>query len=80
MDTVETVHIFPARSPFLSDTALILYLALFKLCIHFTTNVYCGYGYIRDELYYIACSNHLARGIWIADLETRMRTLTLLLL
>ena len=35
-------------------------LALTKLLIHFSTNG--NYGYFRDELYYIACSNHLAWG------------------
>lgn len=31
-----------------------------KLLIHFVTNG--NYGYFRDELYYIACSDHLAWG------------------
>ena len=41
------------------DLAL-LSLALATLLIHFLTNG--GYGYFRDELYYIACSKHLAWG------------------
>ncbi len=44
----------------------ILYLisafAFFELLIHLYTNAFASYGYFRDELYYIACSNHLAAG------------------
>lgn len=43
-----------------SDTALLVYLALGKLLIHFWSNG--TYGYFRDELYYVACSDHLAWG------------------
>ncbi|MBI3586455.1 MAG: glycosyltransferase family 39 protein [Ignavibacteriales bacterium] len=48
------------RSPFLNDVAVISYLALATLLIHFLTGS--GYGYFRDELYYIACSDHLDWG------------------
>ena len=51
-----------SRSPFLSNNALLCYLALTKLVIHLATNVAGGYGYFRDELYYIACSDHMAWG------------------
>lgn len=34
--------------------------AVFKLLLHFTFNS--NYGYFRDELYYIACGEHLAWG------------------
>jgi 4-amino-4-deoxy-L-arabinose transferase-like glycosyltransferase len=38
-------------------------LALAAVLIHFATNLGLGgYGYFRDELYYIACSRHLALG------------------
>ena len=37
-------------------------LALLKFAIHLGTNAFAGYGIFRDELYYIACSNHLALG------------------
>lgn len=43
-----------------SDMALLIYLGLGKLTIHFLT---CGqYGYFRDELYYMACGENLAFG------------------
>ena len=42
------------------DVALLLSLALIKLFIHFICND--GYGYFRDEFYYIACGEHLALG------------------
>ncbi len=38
------------------------YLALATLAIHFVSNLSGGYGYFRDEFYYIACSNHIAWG------------------
>src|ERR687894_2112966 len=34
--------------------------ALFKLLVHLATNG--GYGYFRDELYYLACAEHLDWG------------------
>src|SRR5919202_2417181 len=49
-----------ARFNATSDLALILYLSLAKLLIHFLTNGH--YGYFRDELYYLACGEHLAWG------------------
>jgi hypothetical protein len=41
---------------------LILGFFLFELLLHLYTNAFAGYGYFRDELYYTACSNHLAAG------------------
>ena len=47
--------------PFLlSDLAILLYLSLLTVLIHFLANG--GYGYFRDELYYMACGRHLAWG------------------
>src|SRR3712207_5800541 len=43
-----------------SDLAVLCYLSAFKLLIHFLTNG--GYGYFRDELYYLACGEHLDWG------------------
>ncbi len=42
------------------ELALVLYLSAFKLPLHFLTNG--EYGYFRDELYYLACGEHLDRG------------------
>jgi len=44
-----------------SATALLAWLALAKMLLHFLTT-YNAYGYFRDELYYIACANHLDWG------------------
>jgi hypothetical protein len=43
-----------------ADDRTLISLALVTLLIHFLSNG--GYGYFRDELYYIACSKHLAWG------------------
>ena len=40
--------------------ALVVYLSAFKLLLHLLTNG--GYGYFRDELYYLACGEHLDWG------------------
>jgi hypothetical protein len=42
------------RQTLSSDTALLIYLALFKLISHWLTSG--AYGYFRDEFYYIAAS------------------------
>jgi 4-amino-4-deoxy-L-arabinose transferase-like glycosyltransferase len=49
------------RQPrFTSGPSLVLYIALAKLLLHlFTAN---RYGIFRDEMYYLACSQHLAWG------------------
>lgn len=59
---VETPQPPPRRIVFLSDNALIASIALAKLLVHLATNLAGGYGYFRDELYYIACSEHMAWG------------------
>ena len=46
----------------LSDNALLVLLALVKFLLHAATNLAGGYGYFRDEFYYIACSDNLAWG------------------
>jgi hypothetical protein len=51
---------FLSRRCLLGDTAVLVYLAFATLLIHFLTNG--GYGYFRDEFYYLACGEHLAWG------------------
>lgn len=43
-----------------TERALIIFFSAVALLIHLLTNG--GYGYFRDELYYIACGQHLALG------------------
>ena len=51
-------------APGLSRTELgiLIGLALLKLLIHLYTNAFAGYGMFRDELYYIAGTEHLGAG------------------
>jgi hypothetical protein len=49
-----------SRQFLLGGTALLLYLALAKLLVHLWFSS--GYGYFRDEFYYIACGEHLDWG------------------
>lgn len=42
------------------EVALALYFSALKLLLHFLTNG--QYGYFRDELYYLACGDHLDWG------------------
>jgi hypothetical protein len=49
-----------SREFLLSDVAILCYLALLTVLVHFLSNG--GYGYFRDELYYLACGEHLAWG------------------
>ena len=48
------------KNVWLNPLAIGAYFALFKLLLHCTFNS--NYGYFRDELYFIACGEHLAFG------------------
>ncbi len=50
----------PKNNVWLNPLAIGAYFAVFKLLLHFTFNS--NYGYFRDELYFIACGEHLAWG------------------
>jgi Dolichyl-phosphate-mannose-protein mannosyltransferase len=41
---------------------IIAVFSLFELLLHLYSNAFANYGIIRDEFYYVACSNHLAAG------------------
>jgi hypothetical protein len=51
---------FQKENAWLSPLAIGAYFAVFKLLMHFIFNS--NYGYFRDELYFIACGEHLAWG------------------
>ncbi len=46
----------------LRSMQIILAFAAAEILLHLYTNAFAHYGYFRDELYYIACSRHLAAG------------------
>src|SRR5213075_2920237 len=50
----------PAANAFLSGPAIVLLLAVAKVLFHLLTAGRCGI--FRDELYYLACSEHLDSG------------------
>src|SRR5215217_5098960 len=49
-----------SRRPLLGGDAILFSLALVKLLVHLLTAG--NYGYFRDELYYVAASEHLSFG------------------
>ena len=51
---------FSVKNVWLAPLAIGAYFAVFKLLLHFVFNS--NYGYFRDELYFLACSEHLAWG------------------
>jgi len=51
---------FRTENIWLNPLAIGVYFAAFKLLLHFIFNS--NYGYFRDELYFIACGEHLAFG------------------
>jgi hypothetical protein len=60
------------RSRFISGPAIVLYVVAVKLLLHLS--MVARYGIFRDEMYYLACSRHMAWGyvdhppltVWIA--------------
>lgn len=44
------------------DLFLIICLSLIPVLLHLYVNAFAGYGYFRDEFYYLACSQKLAAG------------------
>jgi hypothetical protein len=48
-----------APSKWATGAALVFYIAVMKLLLHLIVQ---NYGYFRDELYFLACANHLAWG------------------
>jgi hypothetical protein len=65
MPTTRSTIVRPADPTLQSALRLALLFAAIKLALHIATNLWeahIGYGYFRDELYYIICSRHLAWG------------------
>ena len=71
--TAQTAN--PAEAPqsrFLAGPAIVLYLVAAKLLLHLS--MVARYGIFRDEMYYLACSRHMAWGyvdhppltVWVA--------------
>lgn len=56
----ETTAAVSLRSRLTTGPAIVFYIALAKLAIHLYAARF--YGYFRDELYFMACSRHLAWG------------------
>lgn len=52
-----TIH-----TPDRTEKIIIAAIATFCFLVHLVTNLTGAYGFFRDELYYIACSDHLAWG------------------
>jgi len=55
-----TTNAVPLRARLTTGPAIVLYIALAKLAIHLYAARF--YGYFGDELYFMACSRHLAWG------------------
>ncbi|MCX6556067.1 MAG: glycosyltransferase family 39 protein [Candidatus Aminicenantes bacterium] len=53
---------FKLKNIFQGKNVLLVLLASVKLLVHLATNLFGGYGFFRDEFYYLACSKHMAWG------------------
>jgi 4-amino-4-deoxy-L-arabinose transferase-like glycosyltransferase len=65
MPPTRTTVVRPADPAFAAAVRLALLFAAIKLLLHIATNlweVHLGYGYFRDEMYYIICGQHPAWG------------------
>jgi len=65
MSAAHTTVVRPADPTLQRALRLALLFAAIKLLLHIATNLWeahIGYGYFRDELYYLICSRHLAWG------------------
>src|SRR5260370_38167546 len=65
MSSGHTTVVRPADPSLQSALRLALLFAVIKLVLHIATNLWeahIGYGYFRDELYYIICGRNLAWG------------------
>ena len=63
--TTHTTIVRPVDTTLRAAIKLALIFAAIKLVLHIATNLWeahIGYGYFRDEFYYIICSRHLAWG------------------
>ena len=59
-NNIEAAFMEISQKPLWTATRIVIALALAKLLLHLLT--FRGYGIFRDELYYLACSRHLAWG------------------
>jgi len=55
---VSTIRPLEAENRFSSGPAIVLYIVAAKLLLHLLTVA--RYGIFRDEMYYLACSRHMA--------------------
>jgi hypothetical protein len=65
MSSTQTVVVRPVNATLQAALRLAFLFASIKLVLHIALNVWethIGYGYFRDEFYYIACGRHLAWG------------------
>lgn len=65
MSAATTTIVRPADRAFISALQLGLAFAAIKLALHILTTLWeqhIGYGYFRDEFYYLMCGRHLAWG------------------
>src|SRR5579875_2255718 len=65
MTAAHTTVVRPVGDTLASAVRLAFIFAVIKLVLHLTTNVWethIGWGYFRDELYYLVCGQHMAWG------------------